>query len=170
MQAGNLAAAVTGSSSTGRRLIVVDVENLVGGACICAEPVTWARQALRAAVPPEPGDQVVIGTSRAGLLAVGCNWPKLRYVLGPGTECACLALLEVLSENVPERFDQVVLASGDGIFAEAVALLSAEGVRVTVAAHREGISRRLEMAASVVAYLDGTFEGVEMNDLVEAAA
>jgi len=73
--------------------------------------------------------------------------------MGSGLDGADLALLEVLGENIAARFTEVVLVSGDGIFADAVAVFAALGVHTTVIAHRDGLSRRLELAASVVQFL-----------------
>jgi hypothetical protein len=138
----------------GRRLFVVDIENIVGGACLLAENVSRAKHSLLEAVEPLPGDHIVVGVSHIGLIHVGCSWPDLRYVVQSGPDGADLKLLEVLNENIPSRFGEVVLASGDGIFAEAVSALGAHGVTVTVVAGREKLSRRLELAAARVVFLD----------------
>lgn len=138
----------------GRRLFVVDIENLVGGACLLAQDVVYAKQLLLDAVKPLPGDHIVVGVSHIGLIHVGCNWPNLRYVVQSGPDGADLRLLEVLDENIPSRFDEVVLASGDGIFANAVSALGAFGVTVTVVACRDNLSRRLEMAAARVVFVE----------------
>ena len=50
-------------------------------------------------------------------------------------------------------YDRVVLASGDGIFADAVAGLVAHGVHVTVAAHETALSPLLAEVASEVLLL-----------------
>jgi len=143
------------ASPSGRRLVAVDIENVVGGAVISAQSVLWARRTIEGAIPPRYGDIVVLGTSHLGLLNVGCNWPAVRYVVRSGANGADLALLEVLQENVVNRFDEVILVSGDGIFAEAVASLCSQTVRVTVAAKRTSLSRRLHLAAAEVVLLDG---------------
>ena len=137
----------------GRRLIAVDIENVVGGAAISSGEVSWAKAALQNLVEIEPPDQVVITTSHVGLLTVGCAWPNLRYVVGTGPNGADEQLLAVLAEDIPRRFDDVVLVSGDGIFAPAVAHLVAAGVTVEVVAHPDGLSARLRLAASRVSYI-----------------
>lgn len=138
----------------GRRLFVVDIENLIGGACLMAQDVIHAKKMLLGAVKPLPGDHIVVGVSHIGLIHVGCNWPHLRYVVQSGPDGADFQLLEVLDENIPSRFHKVVLASGDGIFAQAVSALGAQGVTVTVVAGRDKLSRRLELAASRVVFVD----------------
>lgn len=136
-----------------RRIIVIDIENLIGGAVLDTTDVHWAKECLREVIDIESGDQIVIGTSHIGLLATGVAWPNQRYVIGSGPDGADLALLEVLEEGIASRFAEVVLVSGDGIFTETTARLTAAGVDVHVIAHCDGLSRRLRMAASNVTEL-----------------
>ncbi len=96
------------------------------------------------------------GTSHIGLIPVGTNWDRARYVVRSGRDGADLALLEVIAENVVTRFESVVLASGDRIFAPAVADLAAAGVATTVIGRRGHIARALHQAAARVIYLDHT--------------
>jgi len=70
-----------------------------------------------------------------------------------GRDGADRALLEVLAENIAARFAEVVLVSGDGIFADAIAAVAGQGIHTTVIAHRDGLSRRLELAANTVQFL-----------------
>lgn len=137
-----------------RRLTVVDIENLIGGAVLHAKDVSWARRRLTAAGSLTSADQVVIGTSHVGLLHVGTAWTQQRYVVGSGPNGADLALLDVLAEDLPTKYGRVLLASGDGIFTDAVTSLTASGVDVHVVALRDRLSRRLRMAASQVTLLD----------------
>ena len=149
----------------GRRIVLVDIENAARGAVTSEETVRWVQRAVGEAVGVTAKDPVVIGVSHIGLLAVGCGWPGQRYVVQSGVNGADLALLDVLAENMAERFDSVVLVSGDGIFADAVAALGAEGVSVTVVADRDSLSRRLQMAAADVLFLDEHPSAVSMTQL-----
>lgn len=133
-----------------RRIVLVDIENLLGGACRGREQVTWAKSMLTATLSLQPPDHVVVGMSHIGLIPVGCNWPRIRYVVRSGPDGADLALLEVLGEDIGSRFDELVIASGDGIFAEMVANLQAAGVRTTVLARPGTLARSLRLAASQV--------------------
>ena len=136
-----------------RRLVLVDIENMVGGAVQDSESVIWAKQQFDSLVDLRPGDHVVVGTSHIGLLETGCNWPHARYVVGSGPDGADLALLEVLEENVADRYGEVVIVSGDGIFTQKVADLTSRGLRVTVIAHPDGLAARLRLAAQQTTYL-----------------
>jgi hypothetical protein len=142
----------------GRRLVIVDIENVVGGAVLSQEAALWAKAQVREVIAVTASDQIVIGTSHIGLLPTGCAWPKLRFVVASGPDGADRALLEVLEENVAGRFGEVVLVSGDGIFTEAVSGLTRRGVRVAVVAHKDGLSNRLRMAATHVAYLPTRYD------------
>ena len=143
---------------SGRRLILVDIENVLGGAVCCSADALWAKTQVLEAVAVSGHDQIVIGTSHQGLLSTGCAWPNLRYVVGSGPDGADRALLAVMQENLADRFDAVVLVSGDGIFTDQVACLGRAGVVVTVVAHPDGLARRLELAAGRVAFLPARIE------------
>jgi hypothetical protein len=136
-----------------RRLVLVDIENMIGGAVHDSESVVWAKQQFDSLFDLRPGDHVVVGTSHIGLLETGCNWPHARYVIGSGPDGADLALLEVLEENVAARYGEVVIVSGDGIFTEKVADLAGRGLFVTVVAHPDGLAARLRLAAQHTTYL-----------------
>lgn len=149
----------------GRRLVVVDIENMVGGAVMAAEDAAWVRRCLQEAVGLREDEQVIIATSHISFMAAGLGWQGRPRLLPPrsGKDGADLALLEVLAgERIEERFDEVVLASGDGIFTDAVAALGGAGVRVTVVAHRDGCSKRLRMAASHTVFLKN--DALELDD------
>lgn len=136
-----------------RRIVLVDIENVVGGLAAVRDYVSWAKVVVGECVQAQPDDQVVIGVGPSGLLDLACAWKSVRYVMRPGQNGADLALLDVLGENIADRFTEVVLVSGDGIFTHAIAALAARGVTTTVVAHASGLSRRLELAASEVMLL-----------------
>lgn len=139
----------------GRRLVVVDIENVVGGAVMAPQQATNARAAVERAASLTAGEQVVIGTSHIGVLATGLGWRGPRIVARSGIDGADLALMEILTqERVEARFDEVVLVSGDGIFTDVVAGLGAAGVAVTVVAGHDRCSKRLRVAAGRTAHLD----------------
>lgn len=136
-----------------RRIVLVDIENVVGGSAALRDYVLWAKDVVEQCISARSDDQVVIGVAPTGLLDLAYGWKRVRYVMRAGQDGADLVLLEVLDENIADRFAEVVLVSGDGIFAEAVAELASQGVRTTVVAHSDALSRRLELAASEVLFL-----------------
>lgn len=139
----------------GRRLVAVDIENVVGGACLVRTQAEWVRRTVSEVIGFRTFDQIVVGTSHIGLIEVGDGWPHIRYVVRSGQDGADLALLDVFTENIAMRFSEVVLVSGDGIFTEMVSDLAAQGVHCTVVSHEEGLSRRLRLAATEVRFFPG---------------
>jgi hypothetical protein len=137
----------------GRRLVVVDIENMVRGACPTPGQVSWARKTLGSVAALRAEDHVVLGVSHCGFLTVGCGWSHARHVVRSGPDGADLALVEVLDERVDERFQSVVIVSGDGIFSDSAAALASKGLDVTIVAHRDGLAARLRLAATHVLYL-----------------
>ena len=140
----------------GRRLVLVDLENVSGGPCRTADAARWARRRLTDCGLVVEGDHVTVAVDGSGLAHVLWCWHDARCLPGHGPDGADLVLLDELADRVPQRYDHVVLASGDGIFTEAVAELVARGVHVVVAAHADCLSASLASAASEVVLLSTT--------------
>ncbi len=139
----------------GRRLVLVDVENIVGGGVLHAAVAEESVRLVDEVLPRREDDQVVVGASHASALESGLAWGKgARLVVRSGQDGADLALLDVLqTEHVEDRFDEVVVVSGDGIFTDAIARLGDAGLLVTVVAHPYNCARRLKFAAAHTIYL-----------------
>lgn len=141
-----------------RRLHLIDLENLVG----CPRPtdfeVSECRDRYSDLVGTDGPDQVIIACNHGALLSVGCGWPHARHLVRSGPDGADLALLDVIDgERIEERFDEVVIGSGDGIFAMSVVSLQRHGVPVTVVASPGSLSNRLRLAATrVVPFIEST--------------
>jgi len=134
---------------TERTLVAVDLENLVEGAHPSALVLDQAVRAI--ATLRDPSNQVVVASSHHLAPRVAWRLPWVRWRWRSGPDGADLALVEVLTqERVSERFANVVLVSGDGIFAEPLAALAAAGTRTTVISTRGALSRRLRLAAQLV--------------------
>ena len=141
----------------GRHLVLVDIENIIGSPTPTAEEVETAIQMLDAAVPGFDSAQRVWACSHRAARTVGFAVPADRQLWRSGVDGADLALLEVIdTENIEERYEQVTVCSGDGIFAESVARLVSQGVSVNVAAVRGHVSGRLRLAAQRVTYVEET--------------
>lgn len=134
-----------------RRLIIIDIENVIGEAVHTQEQVEWARTLITNALELRGDEQIVIGTSHFGAIEVHLGWKGPRLVVRSGIDGADKALIDVLSsENVSDRFTEVVVVSGDHLFAEPVSRLAGNGVHVTVLSHAESLSKRLQFAAGAV--------------------
>ena len=134
-----------------RRFVAMDIENINGGAvsCQCDADSAWSEVA--AAIDLTPGEQVVLGVGPSSLLAAGTSHPEARVVMGRGLSGADHALIEVLDEeNLAARFDEIVIVSGDGIFAEVASRLASQGAVVTIVAREGHLSKRLRFAAGEV--------------------
>lgn len=135
----------------GRRLHLIDIENLAGSGRPTGGQIVACYRRYADLVKPVRGDLCVVACNHGAGVEVAFNWPGARYLWRSGRDGADLALLDVLeAESVPDRFDAVVLASGDRLFAEAIAGLAQCGVHVTVVANETALSRRLRIAAAAV--------------------
>jgi len=135
-----------------RTLHALDLENLCQSSSLTSEDVRATATAYYAAVPMDDRDHIVLSVSHHNAFSAFFSWPGLaRRLLGSGRDGADLQLIEVLyTENIPARFDRVVLGSGDGIFAPAVTWLRDQGVEVTIVARTGSISYHLYITGGVV--------------------
>ena len=148
-----------------RRIVLIDIENTVGGGVSMSKQVNGAQAAIASAVVPRVDDQVVVACGRFSVDVVGFEWrgPR-RLVFRAGTNGADLELLDILeTERVNDRFAEIVIVSGDGIFAEAVSRLGLYS-DITVASRPESCSWTLRMAAKRVLDID-----YDPNAIMEAA-
>jgi len=146
----------TFTKARNRRLVLVDIENIVGGGISMATQVRAAQSAIEKVITPRVDDQLVLACGRFSVGIVGFEWvgPR-RLKFRSGIDGADLELLDVLkSERVEVRFAELVLVSGDGIFTDAISRLAmTSGIEVTVAARPDACSRRLRMAAKTVLHI-----------------
>lgn len=134
----------------GRTLYVVDVENMVGSCELTAAEVIRVQARICSAVRPENGDHTVIAASHHNATAAYFGWVgPVQRLARSGKDGADTVLLEAISDIawIAGHYDQIVLASGDHIFANAVAALKAARVRVIVIAPDTGLSARMRLAA-----------------------
>lgn len=141
-----------------RELHVLDVENLLGNPRFRSADVATLRSDYCGAVGISPGTHIVVATSAATTaLEAGTGFGQpCRLVFENGQDGADHALLAVLlEENVAQRFDAVVIGSGDHCFALAARYLRNHGVHVTVVvANRRSLSNALRKEADRVIVLD----------------
>lgn len=138
--------------TTNRELHLIDIENELGAGRVKAHDIARFR-AFYLAVNNVPANAhiVVAASSSQNLLEAAVGWPGARTVWLPGHDGADRALLEVAyEENVEKRYDKVVIASGDHIFAEAAETLQNLGVQVKVFARAVFVSVILRAACKDV--------------------
>lgn len=144
-----------GGDKVSRRLFVIDIENLCGKPVIEEADVKAAQKFANEAFHPSINDLVVIGTSHtSNFINAGMAWRGARQVFGSGHDGADLALLAAISEYNVVSFEEIVIMSGDGIFADAVDEIASKGVIVTVVSIGRCLSKKLAGAAPLIRLVD----------------
>lgn len=134
-----------------RRIFVIDIENAIGNGIITEEDVVRERALLEEHYSIGDKDLVVIGVSHSNNVFPAHAWTSARIVLKRGHDGADIALKNVLTqEQIEDRFEEVVIVSGDGTFSEEVELLRRSGVGVIVHAGVKSIASKLLRLASYV--------------------
>lgn len=147
---GSSRALASSPASLARTLYVVDVENMAGSADLSVRDVAIVKQRLLAAVPTSPGDQTVLAISHHNGEAALFGWKvSAERKFRSGRDGADLALLESIQDTrwVADRFDRVVIASGDHAFALTARALRTAGLDVLVVSPDVGMSPALRRAA-----------------------
>lgn len=141
---------------SGRAVHLLDIENLTGAGRPTTSQVTAVMALYRYAVPVGPTDQFVVAVNHGALVAVGLAFRGVQLLARSGPDGADHALAEAArGDRMDQRFDRVVIGSGDGYFADLAAWLADGGVHVTVVSHAEALSRRLCAEVSDVITLEG---------------
>ena len=135
---------------TPRRLILIDVENFNGAPVATTTQARWCRRVLDNWIQPSPGDIIVLAADVNTVTNVYAGWPTHRILPGYGENGADHRLLDVMDEDLPRRFSEMILVSGDRVFAEKVSQLAGQGLPTTVYSHTEALSKRLKFAATNV--------------------
>lgn len=141
---------------TPRSLVLVDVENICGAPHLSPELAHEAAAALAEALPPLNTPLVTVGVDAHNAFAAKTAWPNARLVVGRGPDGADLALLgSVAGTSLRNRFEHVVIASGDGVFAPFAYTARLLGLAVSVVAREGSCAKALARAASAVVLLTG---------------
>src|SRR5688572_29137160 len=107
----------TSTHGEARTIHLVDIENLIGGTTFDATTAAVVQREYGRVAGWSPDDHVVVASSHFSAPGVWFGWSGGRRLVRSGADGADLALMNVMAqENLPARFDRVVLGSGDGIF------------------------------------------------------
>lgn len=140
-----------------RKLVLVDLDNLLG-----CDPRRAGASSYRQAyadlverVGIEATDLVVIGVPPHAAWEARAVAPAARIVTRSGPDGAEIRLLHELADAdfVERRFTEVVVASGDHRFVDAIAILNHRDVITTVAAIPTQLSTRLRLVAQHLVWL-----------------
>ncbi|RNE48177.1 NYN domain-containing protein [Corynebacterium alimapuense] len=135
---------------TARKIILIDIENFNGGPIATPGQAHWCRRMLDNWISSTTEDLIVLAADITTVTNVHAGWQRHRILPGHGENGADFRLLEVMDEDLAARFDEVVLVSGDRIFAEKISWLNGQGLTTTVYSHPDALSKRLRFAANTV--------------------
>jgi hypothetical protein len=118
----------------GRTYHLIDIENLCGGTAGTGDDdVARAVDRYKRTIAVADDDLVVIGSGPTLAPAAKAAWPSARLVVGRGVDGADQALLDADEPRfLADRFDRVVVGSGDHAFADLVIDLRTRGTAVCV--------------------------------------
>ena len=137
-----------------RKLHLVDIENVTGSPRPSRTQIEAFRSTYDQLGLMQDGDLMIVACNHGAAIEVMQAWSEPRLLIRSGTDGADLALLGVIAnENVVARFGEVVVSSGDGIFAEEIARLSSAGLVTAVVSRVQSLATRLMLAASRVVIL-----------------
>ncbi|WP_159619275.1 NYN domain-containing protein [Ruania rhizosphaerae] len=144
----------------GRALHLIDAENVGGGPNMRADDVRYMWTVYRTNVATTSSDQFWIGSSRRFLRGAipALSGEGARVLVRDGRDGGESILIDNVDvDHVADRYDRVVIASGDGAFEGLTLELRARGVHVQVVNGYANLSRALRRAASTVTQLKLTF-------------
>src|SRR4051812_28935559 len=72
----------------GRRLVLVDIENIVGGECSTEARTRWAQRRLADEIGDVSADFIVVAVDASGLANVAWEWRSARCLIGYGKDGA----------------------------------------------------------------------------------
>ena len=137
-----------------RKIYLVDIENLIGGPSFWALAKMWAL--IQENIPVGPDDVVLVGTGYQHYAdVIDAAWPQARCIIYQGEDGADLALLYTFDTYNLALFSEVVIVSGDHIFAKTVTRLLKRGISVTILSSKRHTSHKLrETGARMIAIED----------------
>ena len=155
-----------------RMLVVLDCENLNGKPL---ENLAQTRR-VRAVLEEELGNldavQVIVAADAHSAFDIANTFPGKAVRFGFGKDGADLALLaELEDDSLAENFDEIVLVSGDGIFASRIAELAGLGITTRVISLAGQLSRRLQLAAMSHQLIDPIrlVQAPEVSNIIRAS-
>lgn len=167
-----LSPARTARGMAGRALHLIDLENLLADPDADCAAVDAALDAYVTAAALGGEDLVAVAVNhrlyRRSCFSLDRGW-EVKLASGPDA-CDHVLLAEAPIDWVADRFDRLVVGSGDGIFVDLVHGVRRRATPVWVVAQECCLSRRLASAASHVVRIDLTDpDGTGGPDLALAA-
>ncbi|MFC0865723.1 hypothetical protein ACFHYQ_25835 [Sphaerimonospora cavernae] len=139
----------------GRAVHLLDIENLTRSTRPTTSEVVALMGHYRTIVPIGSMDQFIVAVNHNALVSVGTAFHSAQLLARSGPDGADQALVEAAyGDQLNQRFDHVVIGSGDHYFAELAGWLTVSGVRVTVISRREALSWQLYAAVPDIRTID----------------
>ena len=133
-----------GSSAEPTTLHLIDIENLIGCGKITAEDVAQVRRLYLSTSKAEVNDKFCIAAHPINRNALLEGWRGASYLYRKGKDGADQALLNIYwGLKSPEKFQRIVLGSGDFIFWQLVEDANRAGIKVDVLARKGSCSKLL---------------------------
>jgi uncharacterized LabA/DUF88 family protein len=129
-----------------RALHIIDIENLLQSSILSESEVQRFRDEYFHATQPGEDDLFVIGVSHFNQVAAIFGWGcgKASFKIRSGENGADLALIEEINSlPIKERFDEVVIVSGDGIFSDIAKSIKCTGVETSFIGRANSTSRTI---------------------------
>jgi hypothetical protein len=145
-------AGATDAEGTGRKYVLVDIENLTSAASMDPNRALEQWETIKRIAGLTDSDHIVMGAARsvARKYRPHLSGRNVRWVIGANsTDAADNALLAATNLHlVSRRFDTIVIASGDHAFADLASRARTGGLAVEVLSERSMTSRALLIEAT----------------------
>lgn len=142
------------SDSALRKIVIVDLENMMFGNHVGDPSQDRSNEILELAQARRPTDMVVVGCNPRLAFSAKDHFPQARIVTGHGKDGADRALIETIDlEHAADRFDELCIVSGDHAFANIAHAARRAGLQVRVVAPRFGLSTALRVFADTAVLL-----------------
>lgn len=143
-----------------RRLVLIDIANLVGSGKFGTTDASIWRAGLLSAFGYNPGDVWQVATGPGTATEVAFEFEPIRVAIAKGYDGADYALSAHLEDvkRVAKNFDEVIVASGDHHFYDAVKSLLLAGVKVTLAIGKGNVHSSFSNLPVVVVRLGDEYE------------
>jgi len=148
------AGSLTVRSGASRKIVLLDIENMLFGAHNTERFRDRSREILALAEARRPTDMVIVGCNPALAFTARSVFPRSQIVTGKGKDGADEALIDMIDlEHAASRFNELVIVSGDHVFAPVAHAARQLGLSVRVVAPRHGLSTALRVYADTTVLL-----------------
>ncbi len=138
-----------------RTMHLIDIENLCMASNPTLEQVIEARRTYMKMMMPGENDQFLVTvSSKTNLAAAAFGWVGAEVKCREGHDGADILLAKaILEDHLAERFDKVVLASGDGGLAPFVQHLTKALKNVVVVSRPKSTAFALRVSGAKIRYV-----------------